>query len=156
MRGLPYLPCLVGIILCLSIAGVSGWVTASSIDSWYQHLQQPGFTPPNWLFGPVWTVLYIMIGIAGGVLWQQRHLNRYALIMFIIQLILNFSWSFIFFGAKQIGWAAIDIILLWLSILAILRLTYSSSKMSFWLLAPYFLWVSFAAVLNLNLWVLNT
>ena len=151
-----YLPCLVGVVICLAIAGLWGWVTAASVSTWYQQLHQPSFTPPDWLFGPVWTVLYIMIGMAGGLLWQQRQASPHALTIYIVQLLLNFSWSFIFFGAQKIGWAAVDIVLLWLSIAITLWLARRASKTACWLLVPYFLWVSFAMILNITLWMLNS
>ena len=156
MQRTPYIPCLVGVILCLVIASMSGWITASSVGTWYQQLHQPSFTPPDWLFGTVWTVLYIMIGIAGGLLWQQRRVFPNALTIYVVQLLLNFSWSFIFFGAQQIGWAAVDIVLLWLSIAVTLWLAWHARRAAFWWLVPYFLWVSFATILNITLWGLNS
>ena len=155
MQRIPYIPCLVGVILCLAIASLSGWISASSVGNWYQQLHQPSFTPPDWLFGPVWTVLYIMIGIAGGLLWQQRPAFPNALTIYVVQLLLNFSWSFIFFGAQKIGWAAVDIVLLWLSIAVTLWLAWRARRAAFWWLVPYFLWVSFATILNITLWGLN-
>lgn len=150
------LACFFWIALCLIIAAISGWVTSHNITPWYSSLQKAFFNPPAWLFGPVWTVLYIMIGIAGGLLWANRKKDPRVFYFYVLQLCLNFAWSFVFFGAHLIGWAFIEIIVLWLSILTTMVLAYRSNIAACWLLIPYFVWVSFASVLNFSLWYLNS
>ena len=149
------LSCMMWVIICLLIANLAGWVTSHNLSDWFVTLTKPSFNPPSWVFGPVWTVLYIMIGCAGGFLWQLRQKRPNLMMFYLLQLILNFSWSFIFFGERNLGLALVDISLLWLSIIVIMSLSYRASKTVFWLLAPYLLWVSFACVLNYSLWRLN-
>ena len=153
--GSAWRPCLVFVVICLAISGIAGWVTSAHIASWYEQLVQPVFRPPNWLFGPVWTVLYILIGISGGLLWQQRKAQPAAMRCYFLQLIFNFAWSFIFFGMQNIGLALIDIIILWALILLTILYSARVSKAVVCMLLPYFLWVTFATTLNASLWVLN-
>lgn len=148
-------PCLIGVIICLVIAGIEGWVTAANTSQWYYALNKPSFNPPSEVFAPVWSVLYIMIGIAGGLIWQQRQKHPKLLAWFALQLLFNFLWSFLFFAAESIGLALIDILLLWISLLATLIYSYRHYRPAAYWLTPYFLWVSFAAVLNFSLWLLN-
>ena len=149
------LPCLVWVIICLLIAGLSSWITSAGSQSWYQELIKPAFNPPAWLFGPVWTVLYIMIGLAGGMIWLDRQQNCAGFMAYIVQLIFNFAWSFLFFGAQWIGIALLDMILLISSIIVTIILIYPRQKLAAYLLMPYAAWVSFALVLNSALFVLN-
>ncbi len=149
---------LVSIVIC-EVAGVIGSVfTTPSIPGWYAGLIKPSFNPPNWLFGPVWTVLYALMGVAAYLVyekgWKDGKVRR-ALIVFVGQLILNALWSIVFFGAHMILGAAVVIILLWGMILASIALFSKVSKAAAWLLVPYILWVSFATVLNIALYVLN-
>lgn len=149
------LPCLIGVMICLIIAAIEGWVTAANTNQWYYALNKPPFNPPSPIFAPVWTVLYIMIGVSGGLIWHRRKEHHRLFAWFILQLFFNFLWSFLFFAGKSIGWALIDIILLWMSLLITLINAYSYYKtVAYWLL-PYFIWVSFATLLNLSLWILN-
>jgi benzodiazapine receptor len=148
--------CTLWIVISLGIASLAGWITASSIPTWYSALAKPTFNPPSFVFGPVWTVLYIMIGISGGILWQHRKKAPMAFIAFIAQLICNFSWSFIFFGAHQAGWALVDIVLLISFILLTLYHARQASKVATALLLPYLAWVLFASVLNASIWLLNS
>lgn len=147
--------CIIWIVICLAISGLAGWVTSHNINPWYINLQKPSFNPPAWLFAPVWTVLYIMIGISGGLLWLSRKQNTLAFAFYIIQLALNFAWSFVFFGAHQTGWAAIEILVLLVFILLTIIYSYRTSKYAAWLLMPYFAWVCFASILNISIWYLN-
>lgn len=149
------LTCLLWVICCLIISGLSGWVSVSHIAGWYQTLNQPSFSPPSWVFGPVWTALYITIGIAGGLLWQKRRQDPLLFLGFSLQLAFNFLWSFIFFVAESIVWALVDILALWVSLLCLIVLLARKRKNIAWLLSPYFLWVSFAAILNYAIWHLN-
>lgn len=139
------------------LGAVGGLVTAPEIPTWYAGLTKPSFNPPNWLFGPVWTTLYILMGISYYLVWKQPpspERNR-ALSVFIIQFVLNFCWSFIFFGMHATGWALAEMILLWITILITIFSFARFSKTAAWLLVPYISWVSFAMLLNGAIWKLN-
>ena len=145
------------VILC-QIAGFLGSLfTTTAIPTWYKTLNKPFFTPPNWIFSPVWISLFILMGISLFFVWRmQGHPRlRIALLFFFVQLILNVLWSVAFFGLRSPLLGLIDIILLWIAILFTILNFLKVSKFAGVLLPPYFLWVSFAAVLNFFLWVLN-
>jgi benzodiazapine receptor len=153
-----WLHLIVSILVTESIAATASMFTISQIPVWYVYLNKPSFNPPNWLFGPVWTILYILIAIAAYLVWQRRddsELYNKARACYIIQLVLNFSWSAVFFGMHQVLGALVVIVLLWLSILVIIYYFCKFSKAAAWLLLPYLLWVSFAGVLNLYIYLLN-
>lgn len=141
------------------LAGIIGSIfTASSIPTWYATLQKPSFNPPSWVFGPVWTTLFVLMGIAAFLVWQQgwkKKSVKIALSLFGVQLFLNTLWSILFFGMKNPGTACIEIIFLWLAIVATMIAFLKISKTAFWLLVPYILWVSFASFLNYTIWSLN-
>lgn len=148
----------IAIAIPLAIGSLAGFFTASSVNGWYTTLVKPSFNPPNWLFAPVWTSLYIMMGIAFFLIWKSNAndvVKRTAVTLYIIQLALNFCWSFIFFYAEQPGWALVDIILMWIFIFLTIRWFGKISSVSAWLLVPYICWVSFATVLNYAIWTLN-
>ena len=152
---------LIALIICLSIplltGAVAGIVTSSNIATWYASLNKPFFNPPNWLFGPVWTALYILMGISLFIVWKQPHtrMRKQALQVFFVQLLFNFAWSFIFFYFHQPGIALIEIIILWFAIL-IMIITFSRlNRWSAYLQLPYFGWVTFATALNASIWYLN-
>lgn len=145
------------IVLCVSLGSVGGLVTVNEIPTWYASLNKPSFNPPNWLFGPVWTTLYLLMGISAYLVWKQpvsKERNK-ALQLFILQFILNFCWSFIFFGMHATGWALIEMIALWILILLTILHFAKHSKLAAWLLVPYISWVSFALLLNAAIWRLN-
>ena len=145
------------IIIPLLIGAVSGFATSSSINTWYVTLHKPFFNPPNYLFGPVWTTLYILMGISFYMILQSRN-SKYkkgAIYLFCIQLFLNFCWSFIFFKFQYLGLALIEIIMMWISILAMIIWFTKLNKTAAYLQIPYLCWVSFATVLNASLWYLN-
>jgi translocator protein len=121
---------------------------------WYETLQTPSFAPPNWIFGVVWTPLYVMIALAGWLLWERGKRSR-AMTLWFVQLALNAAWSWIFFGLHQIGGALAEIVILWLAIGATILLSRQVSKAAAWLLTPYWAWVAFAIVLNAAYWRLN-
>lgn len=124
----------------------------------YADFIQPSFAPPGWLFGPVWTVLYLLMGWSAFLVWRRgwhKPAVRAALTVFSLQLLFNFFWTIIFFGLGLRGWALIEIALLWILILLNLILHYRQNKLAGWLLLPYLLWVSFATVLNFAIWRLN-
>jgi len=144
---------------CLVIGYLSGMVTRESITTWYPTLVKPFFNPPNWVFAPVWTILYIMMGIAGGLVWNKIETNeenvKTAFKYFIIQLTLNAVWSFIFFYLHNPFLALIEIVLLWLMIFETYNQFKKIDSKAGMLLLPYLAWVSFAAVLNGAVWWLN-
>ena len=148
------------VLTCLAIGYLSGSVTRSAILTWYPTLIKPSFNPPNWLFAPVWTTLYVMMGIAGGLVWHEIDSPRKkevknAMLFFAIQLALNALWSYLFFGLKNPLLALIEIVLLWLLIYETYVKFGKINKFSGYLFVPYLLWVSFATVLNASIWWLN-
>jgi benzodiazapine receptor len=144
------------LVVCFAVSALGGAVTASSVGSWYQTLAKPSFNPPDWLFAPVWTLLYVMMAVAGWLVWRRGGpARRAALALFILQLALNLGWSLIFFGAQAIGAALVEIGVLWLAILATLIAFYRIDRRAGLLLAPYLAWVSFATLLTASLWMLN-
>jgi len=149
---------IISILACLAVGGISGYVTASEIPGWYATLQKPSFNPPNWLFGPVWTLLYIMMGIAFWLVWKSdaSDLKQKAMLFFALQLTLNFFWSILFFSFHQTGWAMVEIALLWVFILLCIVSFYPISAIAAYLLVPYLCWVSFASLLNFYIWKLNS
>jgi translocator protein len=140
---------LVVLTFCAPAAGV-----ASPPGDWYASLHKPSWNPPGWVFGPVWTVLYLMMATAAWLVWRRQGWSR-VLWMYLGQLLLNAAWTPVFFGAREIGWALVVIVALWLAILLTLLAFLRASRAAGWLLAPYWAWVSFAAVLNVTLWRLN-
>ena len=144
-------------ILCLSVGWAGSLFTGKNLN-WYQDLNKPSFNPPGWVFGPVWTALYIMMGISAFLIWQKGLADRLvktALVFFVIQLLLNAVWTPFFFGLKSPILAFTDIILLWFGILFTIVKFYSLSKPASFLLIPYLLWVTFAAFLNFSIVLLN-
>ena len=143
--------------LCLAVGALGGWVTADSVKTWYTTINKPSFTPPNWVFGPVWTVLYVLMGIAGWRVWCKARPDqlRVPLALFAVQLALNLAWSVVFFGAHRIGGAVLVIVGLEAAILATMVAFRRIDGLAALLLVPYALWVVFAAVLNIAVWQLN-
>jgi tryptophan-rich sensory protein len=149
---------IISVAIPLAVGGISGFFTVTGVESWYQTINKPSWNPPNWIFGPVWTTLYLMMGVALFLIWKSDSsdiLKRTAIILFAVQLLLNFFWSFIFFDQQQIGWALVEIIALWLFILMTIFAFGNISKIAAWLLVPYISWVSFATILNYTIWKLN-
>ena len=150
---------IISVLIPVGIGAISGLFTASNVKTWFVTVAKPSFNPPGWLFAPVWTTLYIMMGIAFFLVWKnetiQKSIKQKAIILFAIQMVLNFLWSFIFFQQHEIGWALVDIILLWIFILLTIFSFAPISKTAAWLLVPYISWVSFATILNFAIWQLN-
>ncbi|MFA6338636.1 MAG: TspO/MBR family protein [Candidatus Paceibacterota bacterium] len=146
-------------IVVSELAGIIGSVfTTPSIAGWYAGIVKPALNPPAWVFGPVWTTLFVLMGIAAFLVWKKgldRRDVKIALGIFLGQLVLNTLWSIIFFGLHSPGSALVEIVFLWLGILATIVAFYKISKLAAWLLVPYILWVSFAAYLNYAIWSLN-
>jgi translocator protein len=148
---------LASLALPLSIGAVAGIFTSEAVSEWFATLNRPSFSPPNWVFGPVWTTLYILIGISFFLIWKQEASSqrKQAIIVFLAQLVLNFAWSFIFFYFNKIGLALIEIVLLWISIIFMLVLFYKLKPLAAYLNIPYLLWVTFATILNSGYYLLN-
>lgn len=146
------------LFLAFAAAAVGGLATASSVDDWYQALNKPDWQPPDRVFGPVWTVLYITIGLAGWWVWRGRPWLRIriALAWYGAQLVLNALWSVLFFGLHAPGWALIEIMGLWGAIVGTVIAFFRLSPLAGLLLLPYLGWVTFAAGLNFAIWRLNT
>lgn len=147
----------VSIAVCFGAAGIGSMLTTPSLGTWYAALTKPAWTPPNWVFGPVWSLLYLLMAIAAWLVWRGIGFPRAAsaLNLFAVQLVLNVCWSAIFFGAHRPGLAFVEILLLWLLILATMIAFRSVSRAAAWLMAPYLVWVAFAAGLNFSIWRLN-
>lgn len=146
------------ILLSLSAGFIGSFFTASSVENWYKTLEKPALNPPAWVFGPVWTILFILMGIAAYLVWREglkQKRVKIALGIFLGQLVLNTLWSIFFFGLQDPGAALIEIVVLWLAIALTMVMFYRVTKLAAWLLLPYLLWVSFASYLNFMIWVLN-
>ena len=154
----PVFKIIIAIVVCLAVGGLSGFATTDAIEGWYASINKPSFNPPNWIFGPVWTTLYIMMGVAAGLVWKagwDRAAVKTAMTIFGVQLLLNGLWSAIFFSWQSPLWALVEIlVLLAFIILTIIRFKPINNTAAF-LLVPYLLWVSFATVLNASIWWLN-
>ena len=145
------------VALCLAVGAIGGAVTDTTVNTWYQTLRKPPFNPPNWIFAPVWTALYIAMAVAAWRVWRRHGLRGApsAMILFAIQLALNLCWSILFFGFRQIGLALVEIGLLLAGIFATALAFWAKDRFAAYLLVPYAAWVSFATVLNAALWRLN-
>jgi len=145
------------VTLCLLVSAAGGAVTALSVDTWYQALAKPSFNPPDWVFAPVWTILYCLMGVSGWRVWRHRasQATRGALALFALQLFFNFAWSVLFFGLQRIELALIDIVILFVAIVANMILFWRIERLATLLLAPYAAWVAFATILNVSIWLLN-
>lgn len=146
------------IVVCQLAGRLGAIFTTPAIPTWYASLAKPAFQPPNWLFFPVWTTLYTLMGIAAFLVWRkglgQRQV-QVALGIFAIQLVLNTAWTIIFFGLYSLFGAVIAIVFLWIAILVNIVTFWRMSKVAGALLIPYILWVSFAGILNYSVWMLN-
>ena len=171
----------ISLLLCLGAAWVGSIFTVSAIPAWYTTLARPTINPPNWIFAPVWTILYVLMGISLFLVWQKNwKVSNFILVsrrkawnkwsekfwmgnwqkqnviaIFAVQLALNVLWSYIFFGRHQIGLAFFEILALWFAILYTIVNFYRISKPAAYLLIPYVVWVTFAGFLNYSLWILN-
>ena len=149
---------IVSIVIC-QLAGIIGSIfTMSSVGTWYAAINKPAFNPPDWVFGPVWIVLYTLMGVSAFLIWKEDTKNKAvknALIIFLLQLIVNVLWSIAFFGAHSILGGLIIIIILFILIALTIKSFHKVSKTAGNLLIPYLLWVGFAAALNISIWLLN-
>jgi len=142
------------LVICFIVAGIGSVATTPNIESWYKNLAKPAWTPPNWLFGPVWTILYITMAISAWLVWRDIGLSKAAipLAIFALQLILNALWSWLFFGAHNPGAAMVEIVALWAAILATIILFWRITPLAGALMLPYIAWVTFASALNFAIW----
>ena len=149
---------IISLLIPLLVGATAGLFTSSGVNGWYAAANKPWFNPPNWIFAPVWTTLYVLMGIALFLVWRSdaaAAIKKTAITLFAVQLVFNFFWSFIFFKLQQPGWAFAEIILMWLMILMTILWFGKISATAAWLLVPYICWVSFASVLNYSIWKLN-
>lgn len=148
---------LAGFVVICQLAGIIGIpFNERSIDTWYDRLDKPSFNPPSWVFGPVWTTLYLLMAVAAWLVWRSDdRRRRTALALFAVQLVLNAIWSPLFFGARLPGWALAEIVLLWVAVAVTTSWFWSIDRRAGALLVPYLAWVSFAAVLNAEIVRLN-
>lgn len=155
-RKLTYI--IIGIVICSTIGFLSSVVTQSSVNGWYMTLNKPSFNPPNWIFAPVWTTLYILMGISAGWVWAKGFHHKWVktgLYHFGFQLLLNGLWSIVFFGLQQPFWGLLVILTLLVVLILTIKWFKVVSKVAAILLIPYLLWVCFATVLNYKIWELN-
>lgn len=148
---------IVFVSVCLAVGGFGAAFTTPEIGGWYRTLSKPSWNPPDSIFGPVWTTLYILMAIAGWIVWKPAGFRAAAgpLTLFSLQLLFNFAWSWIFFKQHQVGWAVVDLVFLWLAIVATMLTFFRRSRLAGWLLVPYLAWVSFAGFLNFTIWRMN-
>jgi len=145
------------VLLCLGVSALGGLATASSVGSWYQGLAKPPFNPPDWVFAPVWLTLYLMIAVAGWRVWRVAGFTaaRGAFVWYAIQLSLNLTWSLLFFGARAPGAALVELLVLWVAIVANAVAFWRFDRFAALLLVPYAAWVGYAGLLNASIWWLN-
>lgn len=145
------------LVAVIAAASLGAFFTGAGVRDWYPSLAKPSWTPPAWIFGPVWTTLYLSIAVAGFLAWRRSTVAgaRWTMAFFALQLVLNAAWSWVFFGLRQPGWAFLEILILWAAILASTLSFFRVSRAAGWLFVPYLLWVTFAAALNFAIWRLN-
>lgn len=153
------LPVVIGVLICLAAGLLGSLVTMPAVESaWFIQLNKPFFQPPNWLFAPVWTILYILMGAAAGIIYttsRKTAAGKTALLLFAVQLVFNVIWSFLFFGSHMLLLASVDIVLLWAVLLATIVNFWKINRASAVMLIPYILWVTFASVLTITLFLMN-
>ncbi|HVN93860.1 MAG TPA: TspO/MBR family protein [Terracidiphilus sp.] len=149
---------IVWILICFSVAGIGGRWSATEVKGWYSTLRRPAIAPPNWVFGPVWTLLYLLMAIAAWKVWLAAPSadRTVAIALFAVQLALNLGWSWIFFHRHLIGAALAEVLILWAAIAATMAAFSVVSPAAAWLMAPYLAWVTFASALNAEFWRLNS
>ena len=146
------------IFLCLIFGnGIGGYFTFVSVETWYQTLNKPNFNPPDWVFGPVWTTLYILMGVSIWLIWKKEtsKIRTISMIIFWVQFFFNIFWTYLFFGIQRIDLGLFEIFFLIFLILINIIYFYKIDKIASYLLVPYVLWVSYASILNYKIWVLN-
>ncbi len=150
---------IVSVLIAQAAGGIGAIFTSAKIPTWYATVVKPSWQPPNWLFGPVWTTLFTLMGIAAAIVWIQRGqspIAQKALVAYGVQLILNVLWSYLFFGMQSPGLAFIEIVFLLIAIVGTMVLFWRVSPAAGWLMMPYLIWVLFASFLNFTIWRLNS
>ena len=142
------------LLITFLASGIGGFTTATFKEPWYSQIILPSFNPPSWVFGPTWTILYILMSVAIWRIWIKYYDNK-ILNLYFFHLFFNTIWSVIFFGFHQIGLALLDLVLILIFIVLLMKIYYSKDKISFSLMVPYFLWSGYALVLNFNIFILN-
>ncbi len=154
-----YIKIVITVAICLTVGYLSSLVTQESIETWYPTIKKPSFNPPNWIFAPVWTLLFVLMGIAVGLVWdkyeENKELVKKGMLFFGIQLFFNALWSYLFFGLHNLLLASIEIILLLLLIFETYLIFKKLDKKISFLLIPYMLWVGFATILTITIYILN-
>ena len=157
-KGIKIFKLIVSILICQGAGAIGALFTSPAISTWYTTIQKPSFNPPNWIFAPVWTLLFLLMGISLYFVWSRGLEDKkikIAVFIFGVQLALNIFWSFLFFDLQSPLYAFIEIFILWLAILLTIISFYKISKIAAYLLLPYILWVSFASVLNFSILIIN-
>ena len=149
-----YLSLLIILLITFSASIIGGFTTALFKEPWYSQIILPSFNPPSWVFGPVWTTLYVLMSISAWSAWMKNY-NKNHLTLYFIHIFFNSIWSVIFFGFHQIGLALLDLVLILIFIVLLMKIYYLKDKISFSLMVPYFLWSGYALVLNFNIFILN-
>ena len=144
------------IVVCLGAGWLGSLLTRPALMTWYEGLSKPNWTPPNWLFAPVWTILYVGMGVAAGLVWRRSSLTALPMQVFLLQLLLNVAWSAVFFRFRSPGWAFLEIVVLWCAILLTAVAFGRIAPVAGWLMVPYLVWVSYATALNFAIWRLNS
>jgi benzodiazapine receptor len=145
----------ISIAVCFAAAWLGSLVTRPALEPWYAGLAKPPWTPPNWVFAPAWTTLFALMAVAAWLVWRRAGLVSTPLALFLLQLLLNVAWSWLFFGRQSPGTAMIEIVVLWGAILATTLEFWRVDRLAGWLLLPYLAWVAFAAALNFSIWRRN-
>jgi translocator protein len=145
------------IVVCFAAASVGSFITNTSVNTWYAQLRKPDWTPPNWIFGPVWTMQYVLMAVSAWLVWRSTEWSvaKSGLVLFGIQLALNTLWSLLFFGLREVRLAFVEIMLLWMMVVATVVSFLPLSRLAAWLLLPYLLWIGFASYLNFRIWQIN-
>ena len=145
------------VLVCFGAGALGSWFTTPALDGWYANLRKPAWNPPNWVFAPVWSALYLLMAVAAWLVWRRAGFRapRGALCLFSSQLILNVTWSVLFFGLRSPIAALGGIAMLWVAIVATIVAFSRTSPAASWIMAPYRAWVTFASALNLAIWRLN-
>jgi tryptophan-rich sensory protein len=153
----PWIGLIVFLVICFAAAGIGSAVTTPQIDGWYANLAKPSWNPPNWIFAPVWSTLYVAMAVAAWLVWRQGGIAgaKVPLALFGVQLALNTLWSCLFFGLENPGLAFAEVLLLWVAIATTMVTFWFRSKVAGLLFVPYLAWVTFAAFLNFTVWRLN-
>jgi len=156
-RGRQAFGLVVVVVVTFAAAGVGSIATSQSVSDWYTALEKPSWTPPGWIFGPVWTALYTLMAVAAWAVWRKEGWAgaRAALVLYAVQLALNAAWSPLFFGLRMPGLAFAELVVLWLALIATAVAFWKKSLVAGALLVPYVLWTTFAAALNLAIWRMN-